>query len=85
MFRSIKVQLPKASEINVQLRNIMMLMRKCVNHPYLIQYPLTADGDFRVDEDLVRASGKMLMLDRMLKELKTRGHKVLIGINLWRF
>lgn len=36
---------------------------------------------FKIDEDLVTNSGKFLILDRMLPELKTRGHKVvpLIG------
>lgn len=31
---------------------------------------------FKVDEDLVKNSGKFLLLDRMLPELKKRGHKV---------
>lgn len=30
----------------------------------------------KVDEDLVKNSGKFLLLDRMLPELKKRGHKV---------
>ena len=53
-----------------------MQLRKCVNHPYLIEFPLTPDGEYRVDEDLVRLSGKMMMLDRMLTALLKRGHKV---------
>lgn len=30
----------------------------------------------QIDEQLVEASGKFLVLDRMLPELKKRGHKV---------
>ena len=53
-----------------------MQLRKCVNHPYLIEFPLTPDGEYRVDEDLVRLSGKMMMLERMLTALLKEGHKV---------
>ncbi|XP_069466693.1 lymphoid-specific helicase [Ambystoma mexicanum] len=73
------VHLPWNSEINLKMQNIMMLLRKCCNHPYLIEYPLDpATQDFKVDEELVTNSGKFLLLDRMLPELKKRGHKVLI-------
>ncbi|XP_050016353.1 lymphoid-specific helicase [Alexandromys fortis] len=33
---------------------------------------------FKIDEELVTNSGKFLILDRMLPELKKRGHKVLV-------
>lgn len=33
---------------------------------------------FKIDEELVTNSGKFLILDRMLPELKKRGHKVLL-------
>ena len=52
------------------------MLRKCVNHPYLLEFPLTEEGDFKIDEELMRASGKMLLLDRMLPALLERGHKV---------
>lgn len=35
---------------------------------------------FKIDEELVTNSGKFLILDRMLPELKTRGHKVVLLI-----
>ena len=54
----------------------MFMLRKCVNHPYLIEYPLTASGEYRVDKELVSASGKIMLLDRMLVRLKAAGHKV---------
>ncbi|XP_033733127.1 lymphoid-specific helicase-like [Pecten maximus] len=67
------------SQVTIKLRGVMMQLRKCCNHPYLLEYPLDPDtGNFKVDEDIVKKSGKMLLLDRMLKELKSRDHKVLI-------
>ncbi|XP_039261081.2 lymphocyte-specific helicase-like [Styela clava] len=67
------------TEINVSLNNIVMLLRKCCNHPYLIEYPLIPGTDiFKVDENLVSASGKLMLLDRLLPKLKEHGHKVLI-------
>ena len=69
------------SQKNVQLRNVMSMLRQCTNHPYLIEYPLTSDGNFRVDEQLVEVSGKLLMLDAMLRELKLRGHKVSVLVS----
>ncbi|XP_013919971.1 PREDICTED: lymphoid-specific helicase isoform X1 [Thamnophis sirtalis] len=75
----IAVDMPLDSEINLKLQNIMMLLRKCCNHPYLIEYPLdSVTQQFKVDEDLVKNSGKTLLLDRMLPELKKRGHKVVL-------
>jgi hypothetical protein len=35
---------------------------------------------FKIDEELVTNSGKFLLLDRMLPELKKRGHKVILLI-----
>ncbi|XP_007426209.1 lymphoid-specific helicase isoform X1 [Python bivittatus] len=75
----IAVNMPLDSEVNLKLQNIMMLLRKCCNHPYLIEYPLdSVTKQFKVDEDLVKNSGKVLLLDRMLPELKKRGHKVVL-------
>ncbi|XP_056104187.1 lymphoid-specific helicase [Rhinichthys klamathensis goyatoka] len=73
------VFVPVDSQINLKLQNVLMLLKRCCNHAYLIEYPLDpATGDFKIDEQLVEASGKFLILDRMLPELKRRGHKVLI-------
>ncbi|XP_054238720.1 lymphoid-specific helicase isoform X2 [Indicator indicator] len=75
----VDVGVPMDSEVNLKLQNVMMLLRKCCNHPYLIEYPLDpATQQFKIDEDLVKNSGKLLLLDRMLPELKKRGHKVLL-------
>ena len=67
---------PKTSVVNVSLLGKTMQLRKCVNHPYLIEFPLTKDGEYKIDEDIVRVSGKMLLLDKLLTALLQRGHKV---------
>ncbi|OBS80399.1 hypothetical protein A6R68_21395 [Neotoma lepida] len=36
----VDVNIPMESEVNLKLQNIMMLLRKCCNHPYLIEYPI---------------------------------------------
>ncbi|XP_068111300.1 lymphoid-specific helicase [Hyperolius riggenbachi] len=75
----VEVNLPANAEINLKMKNIMMLLRKCCNHPYLIEYPLDpGTQDFQIDEELINSSGKFLLLDRMLPEMKKRGHKVLM-------
>uniref|UniRef100_A0A2K5EMV7 Helicase C-terminal domain-containing protein n=1 Tax=Aotus nancymaae TaxID=37293 RepID=A0A2K5EMV7_AOTNA len=75
----VEVNIPVESEVNLKLQNIMMLLRKCCNHPYLIEYPIDpVTQEFKIDEELVINSGKFLILDRMLPELKKRGHKVLL-------
>ncbi|XP_026165835.1 lymphoid-specific helicase isoform X1 [Mastacembelus armatus] len=73
------VQSPIDAEINLKLQNILMLLRRCCNHPYLVEYPLDpVTQEFKIDEQLVQSSGKFLILDRLLPALKKRGHKVLI-------
>merc|ERR1711971_659316 len=66
-------------EQNYSVKSRMMDMRKTVNHPYLIEYPLTEDGGFyRSDEDMVTICGKLRVLDQLLTDLNSRGHKTLI-------
>ncbi|XP_075337941.1 lymphoid-specific helicase isoform X2 [Odontesthes bonariensis] len=73
------VRSPLDSQINLKLQNILMLLKRCCNHPYLVEYPLDpATQEFKIDEQLVQSSGKFLILDRLLPALKKRGHKVLI-------
>ncbi|XP_028279978.1 lymphoid-specific helicase [Parambassis ranga] len=73
------VMSPLDSQINLKLQNILMLLKRCCNHPYLVEYPLDpATQEFKIDEQLVQSSGKFLILDRLLPALKERGHKVLV-------
>ena len=54
------------------LSNIIMHLRKTCNHPYLF---LT---EYDINFDIIRSSGKLELLDRMLVKLKATGHRVLI-------
>ncbi|KAI8322154.1 hypothetical protein GQ54DRAFT_297587 [Martensiomyces pterosporus] len=66
----------------MSLRNRLMQYRKVCQHPYHFDFPVHNPSDplseFRIDEQLVRASGKLLVLDRLLPELLRKGHRVLI-------
>jgi len=70
---------PAGSVVHITLRNVLAMLRRCCNHPYLIEYPLLPDGQFRVDEELVSSSCKLALLDRMLVKLHAGGHKVRVG------
>merc|ERR1711997_119160 len=73
------------ADLCYSLKSRMMDMRKTCNHPYLIEYPLTEDGNFyRADEDMVDICGKLKVLDQMLYELEKRGHKTLIFSQMTR-
>ena len=68
---------PTTSVVHITVRNVLAMLRRCCNHPYLIEYPLRqADGHLRVDEELVTSCGKLALLDRMLARLHAGGHKV---------
>ena len=67
---------------DIKMTSVFTMLRKCCNHPYLLEFPLTLDGDFLVDEQIVASCGKVLLLDRMLPALIGRGHKVLIVCSL---
>lgn len=62
----------------LSLRNTLMQLRKVCNHPYLFEYPMNTDGDVIIDEYLIQNSGKMRLLDQLLKALISGGHRVLI-------
>lgn len=48
------------------------------SHPFLFDWPSNDQGELVVDEDLVNASGKMLLLNRLLGALFEKKHKVLL-------
>jgi ATP-dependent DNA helicase len=63
----------------MKLLNMVMQLRKVSNHPFLFDWPVDQDsGEYIVNEDLINASGKMLLLNRLLDALFDRGHKVLL-------
>eukprot|EP00186_Timspurckia_oligopyrenoides_P004169 CAMPEP_0182444864 /NCGR_PEP_ID=MMETSP1172-20130603/3175_1 /TAXON_ID=708627 /ORGANISM="Timspurckia oligopyrenoides, Strain CCMP3278" /LENGTH=725 /DNA_ID=CAMNT_0024640511 /DNA_START=35 /DNA_END=2212 /DNA_ORIENTATION=+ len=63
------------------LSNRLMQMRKAANHPFLFEED-AADSSSPVawgtDEQIVRVSGKMQLLDRLLSRLLEKNHKVLL-------
>lgn len=67
------------AEVNIKMTHLTTILRKICGHPYLVSYPIDPMTDgYLVDENIVTQSGKLLVLDCMLKELKKRGHKVLL-------
>lgn len=64
-------------EGKTRLLNIVMQLRKCCNHPYLFE-GAEPGPPYTTDEHLVFNSGKMIVLDKLLKRLKEKGSRVLI-------
>jgi hypothetical protein len=63
----------------MKLQNAVMQLRKVCSHPLLFDWPIDPNTRYPVlGEELVNASGKMMVLDRLLRELFKRGHKVLL-------
>uniref|UniRef100_A0A3P8TG81 Chromodomain helicase DNA binding protein 2 n=1 Tax=Amphiprion percula TaxID=161767 RepID=A0A3P8TG81_AMPPE len=60
--------------------NIVMELKKCCNHSFLIKQP--EDGDAETQQEhlqgLVRGGGKLVLLDKLLTRLRERGNRVLI-------
>ncbi|KAI1296078.1 hypothetical protein EDD11_007587 [Mortierella claussenii] len=78
---ALQVDLRKASKsvTNMKLMNIVMQLRKVCNHPFLFDWPQDPKTNMPVlSEDLLNASGKMMVLNRLLDALFKRDHKVLI-------
>lgn len=63
--------------------NIVMQLRKCAGHPYL--FPGVEDRTLPpLGEHLVESCGKMVLLDKLLKRLRERGHRVLLFTQMTR-
>ena len=52
------------------------LRRKNANHPDLITGPFEQSIIYPPPDELIKESGKMQLLERMLKKLHAEGHKV---------
>ena len=63
------------------LLNIISDLKKCCNHPFLFE---SAEEEYKGHDEvsivdrLVRTSGKMVLLDKLLTRLKSGGHRVLL-------
>ncbi|KAH8105154.1 SNF2-family ATP dependent chromatin remodeling factor snf21 [Cristinia sonorae] len=72
-----RTQLKKVN--NMKLQNTVMQLRKVCSHPFLFDWPIDPDSMQPIlNEELSSASGKMMVLDRLLTELFKRKHKVLL-------
>jgi len=67
------------------MSNIIMELRKCCNHPYLFPgaeaafvAPGGAGAKRPLLEAMIEASGKLALVDQMVRRLRERGHRVLI-------
>uniref|UniRef100_A0A8C5FEK5 Chromodomain helicase DNA binding protein 1-like n=1 Tax=Gadus morhua TaxID=8049 RepID=A0A8C5FEK5_GADMO len=65
-----------------RLMNILMQLRKCVDHPYL--FDGVEPEPFIMGEHLIEASGKMCLLDSLLSFLHKGGHRVLLFSQMTR-
>lgn len=60
-----------------KLMNLVMQLRKCCSHPYLL--PKVAPDPYYLSDHIIRASGKFILLDKLLKHtVLEQGKKVLI-------
>lgn len=63
--------------------NIVMQLRKCAGHPYL--FPNVEDRTLPpLGEHLVENCGKMVVLDKLLRRMQERGHRVLLFTQMTR-
>ncbi|RMZ90822.1 hypothetical protein DV736_g1955, partial [Chaetothyriales sp. CBS 134916] len=84
--RAQTLKLAKREIASKKLQNPVMQARLACNSPHNFYWPFgpstpeeEARGDYPlVDESLVQASGKLMLLDTLLKRLFALGHKVLI-------
>ncbi len=73
MFKSVK----KVN--NMKLQNTVMQLRKVCSHPFLFDWPTDPHTlEPILNDELVSASGKMMLLEQLLDELFERNHKVLL-------
>ncbi|XP_024150919.1 chromodomain-helicase-DNA-binding protein 4a isoform X2 [Oryzias melastigma] len=66
----------------VSLLNVVMDLKKCCNHPYLfpaaaMEAPKLPNGMYD-GSALTKSSGKLLLLQKMMRKLKEGGHRVLV-------
>ena len=82
--RSLLLRGAEAEVRGPSFNNVAMQLRHCCNHPFLIKGVTHAEGldgatpDAVWVERVVAASGKMLLLDKLLPHLKSKGHRVLL-------
>lgn len=62
-----------------RLHGLLAQLRKAANHPYLFPgAEKISDADEVASEDIISASGKLEILDRLLAKLEAKGHRVVL-------
>lgn len=63
--------------------NVMMQLRKCCNHPFLLQgveeYELADKDPSEHMKELIEASGKLVLIDKLLPKLMVTYYSPLIS------
>ncbi|KAK4752505.1 hypothetical protein SAY87_021303 [Trapa incisa] len=76
----LKKELPRllvlSSSSQQSLQNIVVQLRKASSHPYL--FPGIEPEPYHEGEHLVQASGKLIILDQLLRKLHASGHRILL-------
>ncbi|KAF8140421.1 hypothetical protein EV363DRAFT_1153685 [Boletus edulis] len=74
------VKATRAGISRTNMNNMLMQLRKCIQHPYLISKHIEPRGlqPHEAHEKLIDASAKLLLLRSLLPKLKARGHRVLL-------
>ncbi|TCD65653.1 hypothetical protein EIP91_002326 [Steccherinum ochraceum] len=69
-----------AKNPKINMNNIIMELRKCVQHPYLVSGVVEPTGlsPLVAHEKLTDASAKLRLLKVLLPKLKARGHRILL-------
>ncbi|CAL1695101.1 unnamed protein product [Somion occarium] len=69
-----------AAAQKTNMNNILMQLRKCLQHPYLVSQDIEPKGlsPQEAHEKLIDASAKLRILRTLLPKLKARGHRVLL-------
>ncbi|KZO94023.1 hypothetical protein CALVIDRAFT_502015 [Calocera viscosa TUFC12733] len=78
---NISASTTKAAQIKKgSLNNLLMELRKCLQHPYLVSRDLEPKDlpDAELHRVFMDASTKLVFLKSMLRQLKERGHRVLL-------
>ncbi|KAI3379574.1 hypothetical protein SNEBB_007410 [Seison nebaliae] len=83
LLRELEYIIPKSTTSSsnslsaIRLNNILMQLRKCANHPYMIP-GIEPGPPYTTDEHLIESSGKLLLLDKLLFRLKEEGRRILL-------
>eukprot|EP00656_Telonema_subtile_P004043 TRINITY_DN11839_c0_g1_i3.p1 TRINITY_DN11839_c0_g1~~TRINITY_DN11839_c0_g1_i3.p1 ORF type:complete len:1114 (+),score=301.85 TRINITY_DN11839_c0_g1_i3:290-3631(+) len=73
MQKAMYTRIEKTGKLNGRsMQNHIMQLRKVCNHPYL------QEDSYHINEDLIRASGKVELMDRLLPKMQKAGHRILM-------